>query len=211
MEVGLKSKDEIIDELNEYGFSVIENYWDRETCENAVDELNSLPTHLFEEGQGGDLRCSRSNDYCPTASSFKDDTFIMEIADHYSSCNDPDRTVAGIVKFDAKKKTDSGGGWHVDSEDDQQFKSFMYLTDVGSDNGPFVIAQKSRDVVNSLPKFSNLRISEETVKENIDQDDIIEITGEAGTCILVDSTYLHRGKQIESGSRYTLTTYFYDR
>mgnify|MGYP003118441870 CR=1 FL=1 len=211
MEVGIKTRDEILEELNEYGFSVIENYWDRETCESAIDELNSLPTHVFEEGQGGDLRCTRSNDYSSAARSFMEDQFIQEIADIYSSCNDADRTVAGIVRYNSDKTTDSGGGWHVDSEQDHQFKSFVYLTDVGSDNGPFTMAQGSRDIVRGLPKFSNLRISEETVRENIKDDDIVEITGEAGTLILADSTYLHRGKQIESGTRYTFTTYFYDR
>ena len=211
MEVGLKTKDEILDELNEHGFSVIENYWDAETCENAVDELNSLPTHIFERGQGGDLRCARSQEYSKAASHFYEDRFIQDIADLYSSCNDADRTVAGIVEHDSSKAVDSGGGWHVDSEQDQQFKSFIYLTDVSSDNGPFTIAQGSRELVKDLPKFSNLRISEEVVRDNVDDDDIIEITGEAGTLILADSTYLHRGKQIESGTRYTFTTYFYDR
>ncbi len=103
MEVGIKTRDEILEELNEYGFSVIENYWDRETCETAIDELNSLPTHLFEEGQGGDLRCTRSNDHSSAARSFMEDRFIQEIADMYSSCNEPDRTVAGIVRYDSKK------------------------------------------------------------------------------------------------------------
>ena len=35
-------------------------------------------------------------------------------------------------------------------------------------------------------------------------------TGSAGTCILIDSTYVHRGKKINKGTRYTYTNYFYE-
>ena len=59
--------------------------------------------------------------------------------------------------------------------------------------------------------YSNNRISQKTIDKIFDPNDIIEITGKAGTCILADSTYVHRGKQIQSGSRYTYTTYFYEK
>ena len=46
---------------------------------------------------------------------------------------------------------------------------------------------------------------------DMSEDDIEEIVGQAGTCILVDTTYTHRGKQIEEGKRISLTTYFYEK
>ncbi len=38
---------------------------------------------------------------------------------------------------------------------------------------------------------------------------IIEILGKAGTCILVNTNNIHKGKIIEEGSRYSLTNYYY--
>lgn len=210
MEVDLKLKENILYQLRQCGFAIIYDYWSKERCKTAVDQLKSLPREVLEQGQGGDLRCQHSNKYLPSANDFLNDSFIQSIADEYSACNRADRVVAGIVSHKHGQVTDSGGGWHVDSEIPAQLKSFMYLEDVNSDNGPFVIVQKSRDLVNKLQKHSNLRISDELVREHVNPEDVIEMTAPAGTCILADSTYLHRGKQIEDGVRYTYTTYFYE-
>jgi len=209
MVLDLKSKENILYQLREYGFAMIHNHWSSEKCEQALNEVKALQPQAFEEGQGGDRRCQHSNKFLTSANDFLNDTFIQSIANEYSSCNIANRVVAGIVPYVQGKTTDSGGGWHVDSEAPAQLKSFMYLEDVNSDNGPFVIVQKSRDLVNKLQKHSNLRISQELVNEHVNPEDIIEMVAPAGTCILADSTYLHRGKQIESGTRYTYTTYFY--
>jgi len=206
----MKNKLDILNSLRENGFAIINNYWSLDRCKKALSELKSLPSEAFESGQGGDLRCQHSNRYLNSAHEFLNDSFIQGIADEYSSCNKANRVVAGIVSYKNGQVTDSGGGWHVDSEIPAQLKSFMYLEDVNSDNGPFVIVQKSRDLVDKLQKHSNLRISEELVEEHINPEDVIEMTGPAGTCILADSTYLHRGKQIENGIRYSYTTYFYE-
>ena len=201
---------ETLQHLQEYGYVVLHNYWSKEVCEDAINELKTLPKMAFESGQGGDLRCQHSNRYLKSANNFLNDSFIQSIANEYSTCSRADRVVGGIVSYQDGVVTDSGGGWHVDSEAPAQLKSFIYLDDVSEKNGPFVFVQKSRELVNSLDKHSNLRITDELVKDNVNDEDIIEITGKAGTCILADSTYLHRGKQISEGTRYTFTTYFYE-
>lgn len=206
----MNTKENVLNHLKEYGFVVIPNYWSPEKCKQALNELKTLPNQVFEGGQGGDLRCQHSNKYLSSSNEFLNDSFIQNIADDYSLCNIADRVVAGIVNYNSDLQTDSGGGWHVDSELPAQLKSFMYLTDVNEENGPFMFVQKSRDLVNELQKHSNLRISQELVNEHVNSEDIIEMVAPAGTCILADSTYLHRGKQIESGTRYTYTTYFYE-
>lgn len=204
----IKSKESCLFELKENGFTILYNYWTPEKCQQAVEDLFSVPNHLFEEGQGGDLRLQHSNKYLSTANEFLDG-FIQDIANDYSSCNIADRVVGGIVKYSDGKIVDSGGSWHVDSEQSHQFKSLIYLNDVHTNNGPFTFIKKSKQLVEQLDKYSNLRILQETIDAQINTDNIIEITGKAGTCILADSTYVHRGKQIKNGSRYTYTTYFY--
>ena len=208
MVLEMTKKKDIIHNMKTYGFHIIENYWSADKCVEALNELCNLPVVLFERGQGNDSRCQFANKYCDTAMDFFKDEFIQEIANKYSKCNVADRVVGGIVDFNPRQKTDSGGGWHVDSKKKSQFKSFMYLSNVGPENGPFVFIQKSKKLVGKFRKYKNLRISENSVNKKINPDDIIEITGKAGTCVLADSTFIHRGKQIQSGSRYTYTTYF---
>ena len=198
-------------ELRENGFYAIKNFWPKEKCQEAISEINRAPRQLFEKGQGGDFRLQHSNKYIPSANEFLNDTSVQKIASAYSTCNRADRVVAGVLKHQEGQVTDSGGGWHVDSDRDFQFKSFIYLTDVNTHNGPFMIVKKSKKYANDVPKHSNFRIQEKNILNFCHPDDIIEILGTAGTLILADSTYIHRGKNINSGTRYSYTTYFYDR
>jgi hypothetical protein len=206
----LERIEEALTSMREYGFFVIENYWSEEKCQEARNELLGISLSYFDVGQGGDLRLNRANQSLATAKDFLKDRFIQEVANRYSNCKRADRIVAGIVKKQEGKTVDSGGGWHVDSESNAQFKSFVYLSNVGPDNGPFTFIQKSKSLVSKINTYDNLRIPQDTIADIFRPEDIIEITGSAGTCILADSTYVHRGKKINEGTRYTYTNYFYE-
>tara|TARA_R110000765_G_scaffold262534_2_gene362452 strand:+ start:343 stop:987 length:645 start_codon:yes stop_codon:yes gene_type:complete len=206
----LERVEEALASMKKYGFFVIENYWSEEKCQEALNELLDVSLPCFDVGQGGDLRLNRANQSLATAKEFLKDSFIQEVANRYSNCKRADRIVAGIVKQQQGKDIDSGGGWHVDSEINAQFKSFIYLSNVSPDNGPFTFIQKSKSLVSKIDKYDNLRIPQKTVEDLFEPEDIIEITGSAGTCILIDSTYVHRGKKINKGTRYTYTNYFYE-
>ena len=211
MVLEMKTQEQISDHLREYGWAVIENYWSREKCEEALEQLNSVPREVFESGQGGDYRCQHSNRYMKASDELLSDSFIQGIADEYSSCNRADRVVVGIVPHVEGSDTDSGGGWHIDADSiDKQLKCFIYLNDVGEKNGPFTFIQKSKAISERISTHDNLRVSEEDIIESVNPEDIIEFVAPAGTCILADTTFLHRGKQIQDGVRYTLTTYFYE-
>ena len=201
---------EILNELCAHGICVVHNYWSKALCTEALREISELDQSHFSIGQGGDRRCGTADQLLPTARDFKRDSFIQSIANSYSSCNDARRTQLGIVTHSPSKEIDSGGGWHVDSQGSPQFKSFIYLSDVTATNGPFTIIKASKEKAKNLPTYSNLRIEEDIINQELSSHDIYEITGEAGTCILADTTNIHRGKQISEGMRYTYTTYFYN-
>jgi|TARA_R110000851_G_scaffold76074_2_gene167436 hypothetical protein len=212
MVLEMKTQEQILDHLREYGWAVIENYWSREKCEEALEQLHNIPKEVLEGPcQGGDYRCQHSNRYMKASDELLNDSFIQGIADGYSKCNLADRVLAGIVPYVEGSDTDSGGGWHIDADwIDKQFKCFIYLNDVGEKNGPFTFIQKSKEVSEKISTHDNLRVSEEDIMESVNPEDIIEFVAPAGTCILADTTFLHRGKQIEEGVRYTITTYFYE-
>ena len=106
----------------------------------------------------------------------------------------------------------------------------VYLNDVGLSNGPFLFLQNSDkfdldrrsydqklSILSKIyimlgklkknpPRYTDLTVQNYLKKANIKP---IEVIGKAGTIVLFNSTYLHRGKNIENGSRYTFTNYMF--
>ena len=85
----------------------------------------------------------------------------------------------------------SGAGWHRDSGYELQHKTFSYLSDVGVDNGPFVIRDKENFIL-SLLNNPRTRIKEPlTFKSKFGE--IIDKTfiGNAGKCFSCWSSYIH--------------------
>ena len=207
----MKTKAEALESMRSLGYCILSSYWPREKCQEAIKEVSSLPLHFWEQGQGGDLRCQHSNKHLKSAREFLNDPFIQEIANEYSACNSADRTLAGVLEYKKGVSKDSGGGWHMDSLEAHQFKSILYISDTGPNNGPFAFVQKSKEASNTVPTYSNLRISEETIRDTFKEEDVLELSGPAGTCILADTTFPHCGRPIKEGVRYSYTVYFYDR
>ena len=122
--------------------------------------------------------------------------------------------MANKVSFKSNNKG-SGGGWHKDSNA-EQFKSLLYLSTVGKDNGPFQIVKNSNNDFINFKIFANLkkkfpayRFTNEEINRIVKKKDIIDFTGDAGTLILFNTSMLHRGSPIKSGIRYAMTNYFY--
>jgi ectoine hydroxylase-related dioxygenase (phytanoyl-CoA dioxygenase family) len=116
-----------------------------------------------------------------------------------------------------KSNLGSGQGWHKDSYS-KQFKSIIYLSDVNKENGPFQILKKSNSNFFMMKfffklknKYPSTRFSHSEIKNilNNDMSEIEELNAKAGTLILVDTNYIHRGKPLNSGKRYALTNYFF--
>ena len=113
----------------------------------------------------------------------------------------------------------SGGTWHRDSYN-RQFKSLIYLNDVTEENGPFQIiadSHKSEQIridkkIASLEEMQS-SFPHKTIQKIIDDDPsrLRTLIGKAGTMILVDTSAIHRGTPLQSGNRYALTNYFFEK
>ncbi len=111
----------------------------------------------------------------------------------------------------------SGGGWHRDSFTNQ-FKAIIYLNDVDVRGGPFQFIRGSHQLgamihdrrVGALT-VSQSRIRDQQIAALVDEhpERLLTLTGAAGTLILADTTGLHRGMPIVSGTRHALTNYYY--
>ena len=111
----------------------------------------------------------------------------------------------------------SGGGWHRDSVNMNEFKAILYLSDVKEANGPFTYllgSHNDQNVVDSIRdcgvKYNQLRLSENEVSiiENKFKLKKTTFTAKAGTLILVDTRGIHIGSPIKEGTRYALTNYY---
>lgn len=221
--------------LKNNGIVTLSNFFTKEYCEKSVNDIENAilkyPDKLYSqktEGSGGDIRFFKFENKYETAKILFDNAEINSIIKGYSKkdvvCH---FIVAGKVIADKGQTKNSGGGWHRDS-DSQQIKVIIYLNDVDNENGPFQFIKESKkkdakrstkfifnlDILKNFLKgkpLKNPRYSDESIEKEIEKQkfNISQIEGEAGTTIIFDGSYVHRGKNITDGIRYSYTMYFY--
>jgi len=86
--------------------------------------------------------------------------------------------------------------FHRDIDSIRWLKFFIYLTDVGPNNGPHIFVPTSHKN-NVYKKYA--RLSEDDL--NLKNMKSIEICGKAGTILAVDTYGIHRGKQVLQNER----------
>lgn len=97
--------------------------------------------------------------------------------------------------------------FHQDRDRLSFLKFFIYLTDVTPDSGPHVYLRGSHaDVPASLR--GDGRKSDDAVRAAGLWDNVVELTGPAGTIMAVDTIGLHKGKTPESADRLALENEF---
>ena len=212
----IETRQTILESLKNSGFYVIRRYLDKETCDRILRLMDSKLSN-FSMGDGMDFRHHNFENECNDTKKFLNDPILQEICDlHMQSPLIKKRCQAGVVSYDPGNQVCSGGGWHVDKRS-KQFKSILYLSDVTTKSGYFSIIPQSSDkldLLQSIPKFegdnsmTRFSLSELTQKSLIETR--INILGEAGDLILVDTSNIHRGEEILEGKRYSLTNYYYN-
>ena len=92
----------------------------------------------------------------------------------------------------------------------------MYLTNVNTNTCPFQIIPDTHISHLDIPTYKRnnndntmTRFTDEIIEDKF-KDKIEEIIGGKGTCILVDTSNIHRSKPIINGNRMSLTNYYYD-
>jgi hypothetical protein len=221
-----------LDELLKEGLVVIPDYFSQTKCNKLISEINDFSRrHRIiserDEGMGGDIRVFNYEEYSSDALSFANDEFLLNIVSKYiKNTLETKSVLAGKVVFKNEKMTNSGGDWHRDG-DVSQMKAMIYLSDVKSENGPFTFIKNSKDfdfkrrdikyplVQRIIFKIKGLPIKpprykhDEIINQPEMKENIFKVLGKAGTLVLFDGRYIHRGDVIKSGFRYSLTNYYY--
>lgn len=97
--------------------------------------------------------------------------------------------------------------FHQDRDRLSFLKFFVYLTDVGPDNGPHTVV---RGTHKHIPKSlrADGRQTDEAVKQAGLWDRVISLSGPAGTMMAVDTVGLHKGLPPKAGDRCVLQVEF---
>lgn len=212
-----------INNLETRGWTVIQsNFSDDDLAQIRKDldlafQRNDLP--IWSDDEGADHRLFGINHLSEVAKKFNAYPDSLRILNGYTKIPISYITTMGgrIKSLDQNKG--SGGGWHRDTADFRQVKSIMYASPITQDNGPFqyVDGSHQRKNIPTYAKYLNKawnerRFTNEEVESLRDHFDlkITTLVSKPGEIILVDTSGLHRGKPLESGSRYALTNYIWN-
>jgi ectoine hydroxylase-related dioxygenase (phytanoyl-CoA dioxygenase family) len=214
-------KEEIINSLNEAGICVVPNFYSKEFCEQAVADIEDGLVNFKDkvqsserEGTSGDYRLFKMENQYETGKVFANEQLFVDVLNEY--CGQAMKShfvLGGKVQHNEGKITNSGGGWHRDNRM-RQLKTIVYLTDVNEKNGPYLFLPHSdkfdlptRDGIGKVTRYED-KVINEFCKEN-DLDPFL-CTGEKGTVIFTDTSFIHRGSNIEEGIRYSYTNYYFE-
>lgn len=214
-------KDQILENLNKVGICVIEDYFPKEFCNQAVNDieeaLNKYPSKIQSESKentSGDYRLFKMENHYETAQKFSTESLFLDVGSSY--LNYPTKShfvLGGKVSYQNHQTTNSGGGWHRDNRS-KQIKTIVYLTDVDEQNGPFLFMPLSnqfdlttRDGIGKVTRYKN-EVIEQYCKNN--NYEYFTVTGKKGTVIFADTSFIHRGADIKRENRYTYTNYYFE-
>jgi hypothetical protein len=104
------------------------------------------------------------------------------------------------------KEEDAGQNYHFDFDTPPGWLMFFfYLSDVDSSHGPHMFVRGSHrpghPAAAALRRRGYQRIEDHEIASAFGQDNVVEILGQRGTIMAVDTRGFHKGKALEQGSR----------
>lgn len=109
-----------------------------------------------------------------------------------------------ITNINKAPDTQAAQLYHFDMDKVKFLKFFLYLTDVGPENGPHCFIRKSHKsggIPASLLDRGYARLPDEDVEPFYPAEDFVEIGGLRGTIFAEDTRGLHKGRRLETGDR----------
>ena len=217
-------------EINNYlkkietdGYAIIPDFLSNEKCnkiKNIINNfINTNPNLVWEDKINSDNRIFGAENISNEMKELIEHLvfFSKKVGTSYLNQKIELFMIMANRTYFKEENEGSGGGWHKDSYA-KQFKSILYLNDVNEHNGPFQMIKKSNSNLFMLRLFSKLknkfpstRFSESEISEILlnKKDQIVELKATAGSLILVDTSYIHRGKSLFKNERFALTNYFF--
>lgn len=204
------------------GYVIIPDYYPPERCTLLRAEIDRIMAEqsdvVRKDPFDADYRIYGAERASAAIAAYHDDPFLREVGEAYHGGALVNfATLAGRITARAGN-LGSGQGWHRDAFH-FQFKTMLYLSDVGPANGPFEILAGSHrafdvfvDTIRGrLDAPPQTRLTEAQIERLTAGRTrrLKTLTAGAGTLIIFDSSTIHRGAPIADGVRYALTNYYY--
>jgi hypothetical protein len=141
------------------------------------------------------------------------DPVILSIVQSYLHC-EPVADMLSMWWSTALKGQADGEAaqlYHFDMDRIKWLKVFVYLTDVGTDNGPHYFvsgSQRTGGIHQELLKKGYVRLQDEEVARHYSPQDVIEVAAERGSILIEDTRGLHKGQHVRNGHRLILQFQF---
>jgi len=220
----------ITSEIDANGFHVFEQRLPESLCDSLLAFATSAPcvqrgmggagvdevVSRYPRGQPSAVRYDfRAQDVInnPAVQSVMADHAIIAVAQSYLRCKPVIDVMSMWWHTDFSKQPDKDAAqfWHFDMDRIKWLKFFIYLTDVGPDNGPHSFVQgshRSGGIPRSLLAKGYSRLTDAEVAAQYSTDRIIEFVAPRGTVIAEDTRGLHKGKHLAGGDRLMLQLQF---
>ena len=141
------------------------------------------------------------------------DPSMLSLVQEYLDC-EPKADVLSMwwhTAFQDQPDSMAAQFFHFDMDRFQWLKVFVYLTDVGPNNGPHAFVRGSHRTC-AIPQHildrGYVRITDEEVAANFPAEDIMTFTAPRGSIIVEDTRGLHKGVHVRDGARLILQLQF---
>ena len=141
------------------------------------------------------------------------DQSILCLAQEYLGCQ-PLADVLNMwwhTNYHAQPDSQAAQFFHFDMDRIKWLKIFIYLTDVGSDNGPHSFvrgSQRSGAIPLRLLLRGYERLTDQDVRDNFSEDACLEFAAPRGSIIVEDTRGLHKGAHVRGEPRLILQLQF---
>lgn len=207
-------------ELHEKGYVVFPSRLTAEMCDRLYQlgrsaRANAWPATANPEPRPFDPHCVEAATYfCvqqdlvnhPDYQAIMSDPSLIALAQAYLGC----RPVLGgngmwwSPAFEKKPNAQAAQLYHFDMDRIKWLRIFVYLTDVGQDNGPHCFVAGSHRpsrTTAELLKLGHTRIPDAIIEQHYRPEAILEFTAPRGTIIAEDTRGFHKGKAPVAGLR----------
>jgi hypothetical protein len=202
-------------DLDERGFHVFERRLSDEQCDRLLRFALTEPAVVRNKRAVYDRTTPLGTRYefdeptllrNETVQELMTDPSILAVAQGYLRC-------APILDFVAmwwhtayggSPDPDAGQLFHFDMDRIKWLKFFIYVTDVGPENGPHTFvagSHRTGGIPRSLLARGQTRIADEDVLRAYHPEDLVQFCAPRGTVIAEDTRGLHKGQHVESGDR----------
>ena len=213
----------LIKDFKKKGYLVIENFISEENCNLLIKKIDKFykinPNFVYEDKAGAEIRIFGAQRLGGDFKSYFSNNFIKQLGSEIYGGQLGNLMNMSNRIFAKNGNQGSGSGWHRDALN-FQYKSILYLNKTHGANGPFQIikdSEKNINIIKDTFKYSlsikNNRFSDNQIQKIIknEPDRLKTFKGKTGTLLIVNTSFIHRGKPLSSGVRYAMTNYYYPK